>query len=182
MSKFFRVSPAALLAFALVFWLDGEGLLACAAPAAAVHELGHLLALWLCGARIEGLSLGLSGARLDYAGALSRAQTVLCALAGPLAGALYALAACRIGGAFWLRSGAASLCLTAFNLMPVLPLDGGRALLCLAGPRWSARVGEAAACLLALLGLCALLGGWGLTPFAAGIGLLVHARRVLIKN
>lgn len=172
-----RVDPLAALAFALGWFLDGEGLIACMVPAALAHELGHLLALRLCRTRVHTLRLGLLGAELCYSGALGRGETVLCAAAGPAAGLVYALAACALGGPFLLRSGAASLCLSAFNLLPVLPLDGGRILLALAGQRASRRVGEATATALVLAGLVLLLRGGGPAPLAAGMWLLFQARK-----
>ena len=172
-----RLDPLAALVFALGWFLDGEGLIACALPAALVHELGHLLALRLCRARVHTLRLGLLGAELCYSGALNRGETLLCAAAGPAAGLLYALAACAWGGPFLLRSGALSLCLSAWNLLPVLPLDGGRVLLALAGERLSRRVGELTATALLLGGLVLLYRGGGPAPLAAGIWLLYQARK-----
>ena len=164
-----RLEPAAALLYALLYFLDGEGLFAAAAPAVLLHELGHVLALRLCGARIRALRLAVSGLELDYSGALTNRETLLCALSGPAAGLLYALSACALGGVFLRRSGALSLCLTAFNLLPVLPLDGGRALASLAGPRAASVVGAAVSMLLCAAGVSALLAGGGPALLAAGV-------------
>ena len=172
-----ELDPLAALAFALGWFLDGEGLIACLIPAALAHELGHLLALRLCRARVQTLRLGLLGAELRYSGTLGRGQALLCAAAGPAAGLVYALAACALGGPFLLRSGAASLCLSAGNLLPVLPLDGGRILLALAGERTSRSVGERTATALVLGGLVLLVRGGGPAPLAAGCWLLFQARK-----
>ena len=152
MPRRIRVDPLAALAFALGWFLDGEGLIACMIPAALAHELGHLLALRLCRARVHTLRLGLLGAELCYSGALGRGETVLCAAAGPAAGLVYALAACALGGPFLLRSGAASL-----------------------------RVGEATATALVLAGLVLLLRGGGPAPLAAGMWLLFQARKRAVE-
>lgn len=171
-----RLDPLAALAFALAFFLDGEGLIACTVPAALAHELGHLLALRLCKARVHTLRLGLFGAEMLYSGALGTGAALLCAAAGPAAGLAYALAACALGGPFLLRSGAVSLCLSVWNLLPVLPLDGGRILLALAEERAALRVGEVTATLLCLGGLALLFTGGGPVPLAAGIWLLYRVR------
>ena len=123
-----EIQPAALLMFALAFFFDADGLLSALVPAVCVHELGHLLALKACGRRVLRLRITITGLELDYAPRLEGLQSILCAAAGPLAGGVYAFAACAVGRPFWLASGAASFLLTAFNLLPIFPLDGGRVL------------------------------------------------------
>lgn len=145
------VSAGAVLAFALLYFFDGGGILAALAPAVAVHELGHVLALRLWGHRLRRVSIGAFGLRMDYIGVLERPETVICAAAGPLAGLVYALALRRLGGA-WQRSGAFSLLLSGFNALPVLPLDGGRIVEALVGERAACQISRWAAALLTLGG------------------------------
>lgn len=112
----------------LLFYLDqgvdllGAGLLACA-----LHELGHWLAIRLLGGRITRLRLTAVGAELALDGArpLSYGRECIAALAGPAASLLTAELAAR-GGLFLLAG--LSLGQGLFNLLPILPLDGGRAL------------------------------------------------------
>lgn len=142
------VRPGAVLALSLAWFFDEGGLVAAALTAAAVHEAGHVLALRRGGARITGVTLSFSGAVLGFAGALTRREEALAAAAGPALGALWALLALAPCGTFLRRSGAASAVLTAFNLLPVLPLDGGRLLALLAGETRARRISRAAALLL----------------------------------
>ena len=123
-----EIRAEAVLAFALIYFFDGSGIVSAAVPAVLVHELGHCLALWLCGRHLRRVTVSLSGIELDYSGVLEGIEAVLCIAAGPAFGLLYALAVSVIGGRFAELSGALSFALTAFNLLPVLPLDGGRLL------------------------------------------------------
>jgi len=94
---------------------------------------------------------------MDYAGSLSGASALLCIGAGPLAGAVYGLVLCRTGGAFGRTSGAVSLLLTGFNLLPVLPLDGGRLVGAAVGETAARGISRIAALLLLLGGGAVLL-------------------------
>ena len=112
---FFPVLALMLLLFPLRFLV---GVLL----AALIHELGHLLALKLAGGRVLSIRLRSFGARIEAA-PMSPGRTALCALAGPAAGALTIFA--------WKsfpELALAGLVQTVFNLIPVYPLDGGRAL------------------------------------------------------
>lgn len=164
------VSAGALLVFALAYFFDGSGLFASLLPAAAVHEAGHIAVLLLCGARIRRLRLDIFGLRLDYSGSPGRSALLCAALAGPIAGLLYAFPAMRAAGKTMRLSGAISLLLSLFNLLPALPLDGGRALSLLCGAQTVRRCSLCTALLLMAAGLWALFeygslsllvtGGW----------------------
>ena len=170
-----QVSPAAALLLGLVFFFDDSGLASAVVPAALVHELGHAAMLRAFHRRITRLRLGLAGLEMDYAPRLEGARSLLCAAAGPLAGGIYAILACSLGGDFWQVSGAASFLLTVFNLLPIAPLDGGRVLLAL--------LPEAAARRVSLVAAAALLAGGGLVfaQFRAA-ALLLAALWLVIWN
>lgn len=151
-----EASPGFLLLLGALFWLDeGVGLLPWGLLACIVHELGHISAALVCGGRVERLSLTMVGAELSfsYRTPLSYGRDSLVALAGPGANLL-------LGGLFFWQGrhlpAVLTLGLGAFNLLPILPLDGGRVVYGLLAerldPDWADRLLTASAgCLVGLL-------------------------------
>jgi Zn-dependent protease len=166
-----------------------------------LHELGHALQARRDGMEIEGITLWLFGGVAQFKGLFPSAGAELrIALAGPavsaLLGALFValavvapLSSAVDGVAAWL--GYINLTLLVFNLLPALPLDGGRvfrALLWLArkdfawATRIAADVGRAFGFVLIALGLLMLVAqgmwsgvwlaflGWFLLQAAAAEG------------
>ena len=122
----FFLSFTAVYLTACLYYRAALALLPAAMLPIAVHELSHVLALCLLGQKITGLSADARGLCIHYHGSCSNAGHILAALAGPLGGAVYALVG--FTDIAWLRQSAAlSILLTGFNLLPLLPLDGGRA-------------------------------------------------------
>ena len=94
-----------------------------AAAAALFHELCHAAALKLAGGRIGGITFGAGGITMEM-DAMAPGRELWCALAGPAGSLMLAV----------LPLGTVSLCALVqgiFNLLPVWPLDGGRAVGCL---------------------------------------------------
>lgn len=157
-----EASPGFLLLLGALFWLDeGIGLLPWGLLACVLHELGHVAMASILGGRVEALSLTAVGAelRIAYGAPLSYGLESLVALAGPAANLLAG------GLALWLGwEPAAALCLAvgAFNLLPILPLDGGRVVYGLLAnwldPDWAERLMTAlSGCLVgALVGVGAI--------------------------
>lgn len=93
-----------------------------AVTAAVIHESFHCLAVYLCGGRILRGEIGGSGALLETT-PIGRGRELLCTLAGPLGGIVTMV--------LFHRFPRLVLCAglqTAWNLLPLMPLDGGRAL------------------------------------------------------
>jgi stage IV sporulation protein FB len=174
----FSISAGAALLFSALFFLDGSGLFSALLPAVAVHEAGHYLALRLSVAHFTALRLDIFGLRMDYRGALTRLQELLCTLAGPLAGLTFTLAA-SLGGrflddSFLYCAAGVSLLLTIYNLLPVAPLDGGRILLLLTGNSALVRLtGFLTAGALLFLGLYCAARGLGAALALPGAFLLL---------
>jgi stage IV sporulation protein FB len=168
------ISAGALLIFALAYFFDSSGVTSALLPAIAVHEMGHMAALTLCHARLHRLSLNIFGLKLDYSGSLSRGETLISALAGPAAGVVYAVAALAVGTDFFRMSGAASLLLSAFNMLPALPLDGGRVLQCLTNPISARHTSRVVAAVMMATGVWALFSQGWLSPLMIGGWLLIY--------
>lgn len=146
MSPPFRVSGGFVLLAAWFVLANGWAPMAAVLSAAAAHELGHWLVLRLLGARVTGFRLSALGAvletdsrRLSYGGELAAV------LAGPGGNLLAAVILTAAGEGRWSAAAGANLLLCVFNLLPIRPLDGGRALYLLAAWLRGPGAGEAAA-------------------------------------
>ena len=121
-----EISPLFVLLLCLWFYADPWGLFWPFLLAAILHELGHCAACSLAGAPVTSARFGGSGAVLRTAPMSYRAEC-LCALAGPAVNLLLCTLLLRI----WPAVALVSFLLAVFNLLPLPPLDGGRALRCL---------------------------------------------------
>ena len=133
--------------------------------AAAAHELGHLALLRAFRVPVEGLRLGAFGAVIFARGArrLSYGRELAVTLAGPavnlVCAPLLSRLATRVGWEWGVLFAGAHLLLGAFNLLPVPPLDGHRALYLLIAWRWGPYAGDAVCAVAGTalsLALCAL--------------------------
>ena len=101
-----------------------------------VHECGHVYAMWRCGLKVKGIYFipFVGGVAVSKGMAKTRWNNAYIALAGPVWGAALAVAcaaAYRLTGERWPFLGAMAAwgaLINLFNLLPILPLDGGRVL------------------------------------------------------
>ncbi len=93
--------------------------------AALVHEVSHCLAIYFQREKIYSLHLTGMGARIETS-SMSPRNEVLCALAGPL-GSFSVLMAAE----YFPEVAVCGLLQGLYNLLPIYPLDGGRAVRCL---------------------------------------------------
>lgn len=134
--------------------------------AAIVHEGFHILAVRAFQGKIFRIRVGITGAVIEVC-PMAPGKELVCALAGPVGGLLLlplarilpTIALCGLFQSLW-------------NLLPIYPMDGGRALRCLLcmglGDRRSEQLGNAIGNLVLILLL--LLSIYG--AFRRGLGLL----------
>ncbi len=178
----FRLEMGAgfLLLCALIVFFSEPGFLPALLISALFHELGHLLAMLFFGAYPTRLRLGAIGFKIDYFGVISPLQEMLTALAGPALGLLFSFFCALLGNFlqwdFFLLCAGLGFILNAFNLLPILPLDGGRLMEFLLsstlglsrGERLTHRLSLLFALALCLLGFALLLRGFGPALFISG--------------
>lgn len=119
--KGFYIYFAVLLLLVPLRWIVA------AVVSAGVHELFHIAAIRIMGVTVHSLRIGINGTRIQT-GPMTQRQELFCALAGPAGGL------CLLPLARWMPA----VCLCGFiqslyNLLPVYPADGGRAVRCAAG-------------------------------------------------
>ena len=91
--------------------------------AIAVHEYSHYAVLRMFGVRVYAITVGFSGTIMETE-SMNMCEETVCALAGPLGGLSLLLLA------RWMPHVAiCALFQSLYNLLPIYPLDGGRALM-----------------------------------------------------
>ena len=182
------ISLALTIAGAFIYYVVSiETAIAIALPVA-VHELAHIIALSFSGLKVKSIRAELTGLCIDYCGFAEPVAHIAAAFAGPAGGFIYAYAASLIAretGCTWMElSAGISLLLSVFNLLPVLPLDGGRILLGLmtmllgaqAGERITYKISFAITAVLLAAGAALAFNRGSKAPVAAAIWLMLAQR------
>lgn len=120
-----RPHPAAYSFFAALLLLLPLKWLAAACFSIALHELCHYFTLKLFAVKIFEIQIACTGVTMRTE-PMKPQKELLCALAGP-ASCVIAFALAR----WFPRFAVCSAFHAAYNLLPIYPLDGGRALYCL---------------------------------------------------
>ena len=188
-----RLHPLGLLMAALALALGIRGEVLATFISLAAHETAHVAAAMAAGVRIPEIQLLPFGgsAHIENPYALRPGQLLFTALAGPAANLLLMIVGAAMGWKGVLTPGAADTLIRAsgmlmcFNLIPALPLDGGRALYAVLSERMGRRralalgigLGRALAALLLLIAAAGILaaGKWNLTLLLGSVFLLSAA-------
>ena len=177
----FRVSGGAFVFLAALVLILPLQWVAAVILAAAVHEFCHGFMVCLLGGRIECITIGSRGIMMKTQ-PMSGVREIICALAGPL-GSFALLLAVK-----WCpRTAICGLVHGLYNLLPLLPMDGGRilrgVLFTLLTPplaakifQWSQRI------VYFLIGICCLILISRAGIFAILLGILLLRNNTLAKR
>ncbi|MEG0777593.1 MAG: site-2 protease family protein [Oscillospiraceae bacterium] len=183
-----KIGSGFLLLIAVVYFFDDSGFLLALLPAILAHEIGHLIAMRTLGARPTLLCASLSGLSLDYSGNLSSKQEMLTALSGPIFGILFSIVCAWLGkflsSEYLLLCAGLGFVINVFNLLPALPLDGGRVLSFILSAAFGKKLalsvsnvlGYLISALLLCLGLYCVAKGYGAALMLAGMWLFILQR------
>ncbi len=126
-----HIHPSAIFLPALIYFLNAGYFVLLTAIAVLAHELGHYALLRLWGGEVKRIKLWIGGVSMVYGG-LGYAGEAVTALMGPGASLSLALASALFGRVFSYvpayHLAGLSMLLAIFNMLPVFPLDGGRAM------------------------------------------------------
>ncbi|MCZ2258407.1 site-2 protease family protein [Sporosarcina sp. G11-34] len=129
----FRLHPVLLPVFLYLMIVGGLSVYVLVFISLLLHELGHLIAAKLTGMRVRSCIIMPYGGEIVIPGRLlaPKKDRLLVALGGPIATIILLLLSLFIsfpGGDLFVRI---QLGLLLLNLLPILPLDGGQALVAL---------------------------------------------------
>ncbi len=130
-----KVSIPFVLLIAVMYILDSGNVFIPTFFAVIIHELSHIAAIFLCGASIDVIDIRAFGIRVNVPELSCRPykKEIIIAAAGPLAGIITAslgfAAANLLHTAIFDYFIGVNVLITAINLIPVYPLDGGRIVL-----------------------------------------------------
>lgn len=170
-----NISPSTYIYMVLLLFLIPLKWLLAWTIAAGFHEICHWLAVKLCGGEIYCVTVGFGGAVMECS-PMSNKRSLFAILCGPIGG-LFLLVFAK-----WIpRTALCAWLLSMYNLIPLLPLDGGRALEILLG----AKAYSLQKVLLILLSIGAIYASvimhFGLLPLGLIIALWLKNRNTPCK-
>lgn len=181
-----KIGSGFIVIAALLYFFDTSGLFAAMFAAAIIHECGHILAILLSGGKITGMRADVFGFHIDYACKNSFLKSFARALSGPAAGLIAGVLMARLSNYlasdYLTLTAGVSVVLSAFNLAPCLPLDGGQACMALlaavfgeaAAEQVMFIIGIAVSSLAFVAGLCLVRTGYGWALVPAGVYLFIY--------
>ena len=190
MKERFSISPGAVLLIAAAYFAVGIKPVLAVLLSVVVHELGHAAAIRLLGGRVVSVRFDSSGLCMDGNGMDSQARELAVFASGPAAGLVFAAACSRYPeNEFAVMLTAIGLAMTAYNLLPVYPLDGGRMVYTMLQDRIGHKkcvnvmycLGIMTGTALAACGLAGLAKNCGTALLIAGIWLLI-AQTGIVKS
>ncbi len=135
LSNRLEISPAIFILFLIFTFIDGVIYILIIYLCAALHEVAHIFAAKLCGCEIEKLRILAIGAdiQLKNINTISYKKEFFIAISGPIINLILVVIAICIQIIFGISSffQLFALCnaiLFFINILPIMPLDGGRAL------------------------------------------------------
>ena len=182
----FSVSVGAVIVIAVAYMLGAVRFLLLIAAATIAHELGHYLAVRAFGRAIISVRLNATGITIRRPPPESYIEEIVIAAAGPMASVILAAAmavAARIYGVEIARTLAGtSIVFAMFNILPVLPLDGGRILYAVLARMFGLYAAERVTCIssCAVIFLLLCAGGYVFVVTRTNFTLLTAAVWMLI--
>lgn len=130
-----KISIPFFCLIALVYIMDFRNVFLPTFAAVSIHELSHIVAIRICGGTIDKIDIRAFGIRvnvpeLQY---MSYKREIIIAAAGPLMGIITAMFFSATASLLSIRAFdyfiGINIVITAINMIPVYPLDGGRVVL-----------------------------------------------------
>lgn len=191
-----HVKSTFLLLLAVVFLayggLAGVAMVLLAFASIVLHELGHAVAARALGVRVMGIDLGFLGGAARMELPSDSRRELLIAAAGPavslaLAGLGIALGV-ALGAQLLVTIGIINFVIAAFNLIPALPMDGGRILRAALAPRFgyeratlmAVTIARGFVIAFAIVGIW--FGAWRLLIIAPALWLMGTQERALAQT
>ena len=150
-----RISIPFLLLICLLYVGDLQNVFVPTMIAVCIHELGHITAIMFCGGTIEEVDIKIFGARIfvPELAVMPYRSEIIIAAAGPAAGLLTAVCSAAAAKFFKIEISdyfiGINIVISAINMIPVYPLDGGRITLSTALLLFSLRCANIIYCIMA---------------------------------